>query len=87
MGQHRLICSDLKKLNSFMSSIRGSYNLDRVFQNLKCRLRLENNTRWGSAYLSIETLIRAILKDAISKENLPVSLSRIETLFDSSAII
>lgn len=81
LDQHRMISGDLKKLNSFISSIRGSYNLDRVFQNLKCRLRLENNTRWSSAYLSIETLIRAILKNAISKKNLPVPLSRIETYY------
>ncbi len=81
MAQHVMICSDLRKLNSFIGTIRGSYNLDRLFQNSKCRLRLENNTRWGSAFLSLETLIRAILKNAIQKEDLPVPLSRIETYY------
>ncbi len=81
LAQHVMICSDLRKLNSFISTIRNSYNLDRLFQNSKCRLRLENNTRWGSAYLSLETVIRAILKNAIQKENLPVPLSRIETYY------
>ena len=81
MSQHGMICSDLKKLNSFISTIRCSYNLDRVFQNSKCRLRLENSTRWGSAFLSIETVIRASLRYAIQKDKLPVSLTRIETYY------
>jgi len=81
MSEHQLICADLKKLNSLISCIRNSYNLDRVFQNLKCRLRLENNTRWGSAFLSLETIIRAVIKNAIQVDELPIKLSRIETYF------
>ncbi len=81
MSEHQSICADMKKLNSFISRIRSSYNLDRVFQNLKCRLRIENNTRWSSAFLSLETIIRAIIRKAIQVDNLPVRLSRIETYF------
>ncbi len=44
-------------------------------------MRLENNTRWGSAFLSLETIIRAVIKTAIQIDKLPVKLSRIETYF------
>ena len=59
--------------------IRKSYNLSRVFQDLKARLRLENTTRWRSAYLSLLSIKRACKKDAIQLRDLPVSLGVIKT--------
>lgn len=59
---HCQICEDLSKINSFISSIRHSYNLSRVFQDKKCRLRLENSTRCGTNFLCFEVLIKVMDK-------------------------
>lgn len=54
--RHKRICDDLHEINGYISKIRSSYNLSREFINAKCRLRLENATRWGSQYLCLEAL-------------------------------
>lgn len=59
--------------------IRKSYDLSRVFHDLKARLRLENTTRWGSAYISLLSIKRACKKKAIQLRDLPVSLGVINT--------
>ena len=49
----------LKSLNQSNAHIRKSIELSRTFSEKKCRLRLENLTRWSSAYLMLESVKRA----------------------------
>jgi len=51
-----------------------------MFRNKKCRLRLENLTRWSSAYLLLESVKRALdggLFDEFEPEEIPVTLETI----------
>lgn len=51
-----------------------------MFKEKKCRLRLENDTRWGSAFLLLEVIIKANennLFENNSETKLPVSITRI----------
>lgn len=59
MVKHKVICEHLRLINKFISGIKRSYELGRVFKDLNCRLRLENVTRWGSAFLCLESIKRA----------------------------
>lgn len=77
--KHQTICKDIKTLNRMIERIRKSYDLSRVFHDLKARLRLENTTRWGSAYISLLSIKRACKKNAIQLRDLPVSLGVINT--------
>lgn len=56
-------CNELKRIISILNKsndhIRRSIELSRVFTNLKCRLRMENLTRWSSLYLLLESVKRA----------------------------
>lgn len=52
---HQPILDQLKKLNKSNSHVRRSIELNSIFKNNKCRLRLENNTRWSLAYLLLES--------------------------------
>lgn len=76
--QHKVICQHLKSLNRFIRRIRKSYKLSRIFKDLKVRLRLENKTRWGSAYISLITIKRAYKCKAIKEDDLPVDISVID---------
>ena len=60
---HQPILDLLKKLNKSNSHVRRSIELNSIFKNNKCRLRLENNTRWSSAYLLLESVKRAYDKN------------------------
>lgn len=59
------LCNILKELNKSNSTIRKTIELNRVFE--KSRLRLENLTRWSSAYLMLESV-----KNAYDKSNMLV---------------
>lgn len=48
-----------KLLNQSNAHIRRSIQINRMFRLEKCRLRLENLTRWSSAYLMLETVKKA----------------------------
>ena len=56
--------------------------MSRVFRKKKCRLRLENLTRWSSSYLLLESVKRAYDKNAFSEDDpekkCPVELDEIE---------
>ena len=42
-----LMLKDIRKLNIWISKIRKSVELTKVFANGKCRQRSDNETRWG----------------------------------------
>jgi hypothetical protein len=68
-------------LNYSNSRVRRSIQLNRMFRIRKCRLRLENLTRWSSAYLLLESVKRAFdggLFDEFEPEEIPVTLETIE---------
>ncbi|RNA28431.1 hypothetical protein BpHYR1_011081 [Brachionus plicatilis] len=71
------IGDDLKKLNLVNSHIRKSIQLNKTFNKSKARLRLENATRWSSAFLM------AYDKELFNEENedltCPLSLKEVET--------
>ena len=45
-----LMLKDIRKLNIWISKIRKSVELTKVFANGKCRQRLDIETRWGSTF-------------------------------------
>ncbi|RNA41797.1 hypothetical protein BpHYR1_051765 [Brachionus plicatilis] len=73
----------LKELNTSNSHVRNSIKLNDIFREKKCRLRLENLTRWSSAFMMLESVKRAYDKGAFNENNLelkcPVQLKTIET--------
>ena len=79
MRRHKTILTHVKKLNSFINSIRKSVQLTKIFANEKCRLRLENLTRWGSTFLMLERIYKAYKKGLFSNIKLPVSIKIINT--------
>lgn len=79
---HPIVCADLKKLNKFAAHLKRSTELNNIFQQLKCRLRLENDTRWGSAFLLLEIIKKAFDKKAFDESidpalSLPVDINTI----------
>ena len=75
MKKHKTIVQHVKKLNSFINSIRKSVQLTKIFANEKCRLRLENLTRWGSTFLMLERVQKAFNKGLFDNHTLPVSIN------------
>ena len=78
-----LISDDLKLLNKANAHIRRSINLNKNFVHNKARLRIENTTRWSSAYLMLESVKRAYDLDLFDDSNedlrCPISLKKVET--------
>lgn len=78
--KQRTVSRALARLNSANVDIRRPGQLGEPFRIAKCRLRLENDTRWSSAYLMLESVKRAYDKglfDAGSVE-CPVPLETVE---------
>lgn len=74
------ILRDLRLLNSTNVGIRKSIQLNEAFRTNKCRLRLENTTRWSSAYLMLESVKRAYDKGVFSDgQGCPIPLRTVET--------
>ncbi len=48
--------NQIRKLNIWITKIRKSVELSKLFANAKCKQRLENETRWGSTYLMLEQM-------------------------------
>ena len=86
IGDNQSISTDLKKLNKYVKKVRRSHNMNRIFQNYKCRLRFENKTRWGSAFLCLETIKKAydhgIFNDKNIQLALPVEISVVESYIE-----
>lgn len=76
------ISEDLKLLNRSNAHIRKTIQLNKTFAKKKSRLRIENATRWSSAFLMLESVKRAYVKNAFIDENeelkCPVSLKKVE---------
>ncbi len=75
---HPEIIDILSKLNRSNGSIRRSIQLNYAFKSNKCRLRLENNTRWSSAYLLLESVKKAYDRNMFVDESCPVSKELVE---------
>ena len=58
----------LKNLNKANSSIRRSVSLNHAFKSEKCKLRLDNLTRWSSAYLMLLSVSKAYNKNMFSEK-------------------
>jgi len=70
----------LRKLSKSNATVRNSISLNRFFKDHKFRLRLESPTRWGSAFLVLESVKRAYDRGAFSGDlACPISLATIET--------
>ena len=69
-------------MNNFISKIKKSISLNKIFSDAKCRLRLENVTRWGSAFLMLEAIKKAYSLDLFDSLNIdlkcPVAISVIK---------
>jgi hypothetical protein len=72
----------IKTLNESNASVRQKIYQNRIFHDLKCRLKLSQLTRWASDYLLLASVKRAYEKGAFSASEVecPVSL---ETLVDA----
>ena len=74
--------SHIRQLNIWITKIRKSVELTKIFANAKCRQRLDNETRWGSTFLMLEQIIKAEkrgLLDEIKEQcPCPVSLTLIQ---------
>ena len=77
--EHKTIERHFRLLNNFISKIKRTIQPNRIFANAKCRLRLENITRWGSGFLMLETIRKAdrlgLLKHDLKS---PVAMTIIE---------
>ncbi len=70
----------LRKLSKSNATVRNSISLNRFFKDHKFRLRLESPTRWGSAFLVLESVKQAYDRGAFSGDlACPISLATIET--------
>lgn len=81
IARHPLVCENLKQLTSFCVMIRNNTVLNNIFKELRCRLRIENNTRWGSAFLVLEMIKKAYDRNAFIHDEtleLPVHIDIIE---------
>jgi hypothetical protein len=54
-----LILELVRRLNRQNDYYRTNQMLDEIFKDSRCRLRLENTTRWGSTFLLLESIIKA----------------------------
>ena len=79
---HKPLLDILTTLNRSNAHFRKSCTFSSVFREKKCRLRLENLTRWSSSYLILESVKRAYDKNAFIESNpdkrCPVAIEKIE---------
>ena len=69
----------LRQLSSSNSTVRNTISLNRFFKDHRFRLRLENPTRWGSAFLVLESVKRAYDRGAFAGGlSCPIPLATIE---------
>ena len=75
---HHELTEIIKDLNKINASIRRSVQLNNAFKDQKCKLRLENLTRWSSSYLMLFSVKRAYDKNMFESIECPVTLEYIE---------
>ncbi len=69
----------LKDLNKANAHVRRSITLNNAFKTQKCKLRLENLTRWSSAYLMLLSVSKAFKKNLFNEANqCPVDIQIVE---------
>jgi hypothetical protein len=83
IAKHKPLNINIRILNSYVNRIKRSIRLNDIFVNAKCRLRLENTTRWGSTFLMLERLKKAHQKGIFNNidvtNKLPVSIEFINS--------
>ncbi len=88
--KHKTLSNQMRKLNIWITKIRKSVELTKVFANAKCRQRLENETRWGSTFLMLEQIVKAdkrgLLEEIKNETPCPLSLPIIKNYLILSAM-
>ena len=73
------LSSILRILSRSNATVRNTISLNRFFKEHNFRLRLENPTRWGSAFLVLESVKRAYDRGAFASGlSCPIPLDKIE---------
>jgi hypothetical protein len=67
MIKHGKICDDLKNLNIYISKVKNTIEINKIFARLKCRLRLDKKVRWGSGFTVLVLVRKAFEKKAIKE--------------------
>ncbi len=76
---HHEFTNILKSLNKTNAHIRRSIKLNYAFKQEKCKLRLENLTRWSTSYLMLLSVKKAYMKNMFNDDNpCSVDLATIE---------
>ena len=79
---HEPLKKILELLNKVNACIRRSIKLNQMFKDKKCRLRCENQTRWSSAFLLLESVKRAFDKGVFNSQlECPVEYDQFEIYF------
>ncbi len=65
-------------INKANAGIRRSHELNKIFLELKCRLKLENLTRWSSCFMMLRSVKRAFELNAFDGIEYPVTLADID---------
>jgi hypothetical protein len=80
---HQVICRLIRRITRHNSHIRNCINLNRTFRINKARLRLDNVTRWSSAYLVLKSVKKAYDKNLFDQNDpelrCPVDKKTVET--------
>jgi hypothetical protein len=83
IAKHKPLNINIRILNSYVNRVKRTIRLNEIFVNAKCRLRLENSTRWGSTFLMLERLKKANKKGVFDNfevsNKLPVSIDFINS--------
>ncbi len=67
ISRHSFIKDMIKTLNSSNVETKRAISLNKIFADKKCRLRIENLTRWSSTYLMLEAVKRAYDRGAFDE--------------------
>lgn len=59
IARHPCEKEKFKKINKFAVKIRDNRELNEICKELNCRLRIENETRWKSAFLVLKVIKKA----------------------------
>ncbi len=76
--KHPIVSQNLKIINKFCVDMRNVTEFNVIFVELKCRLKLENDTRWGSAFLALEIVKIAFNRGAFNSVDFQISIKTVE---------
>ena len=80
---HHHFSSTMNKLYTANAHVRSCTQLNKVFKDKKCRLRLNNEIRWSNSFLVLESVKKAYYISAFSNTDpelkCPVPLGVIES--------